>query len=276
MQLLNSSMKKIVLCCALFFISYLHAADEVITPELLKLLEYFHLIHDGSLTSITDATQKAWLRPKGKERWETVDPYTFADRVAVMDYYTKTGKFDAILPTKKSYDTAIICGATVGRMQMRISYLEKLIQEGVEVKKVALLTGMRILDSAVEQIPAGCTTEGEAMLALWKKSPLSSKIAWSHLEHPLIQEKAGSMRRPWAHDNFTAWVKGESPSTIVVIVSNQPYCCFFDAVAQAAFPQGFPFEVVGDAADLTALKTDILLDNLARWIYMSQNVNITH
>lgn len=264
-------MKKIVLCCAIFFISCLHAAGEVVTPELLKLIEYFHIQHDGSLSSIAEATQKAWLRPKGKERWETVDPYTFADRAAVLDYYTKTGKFDAVFPTKTSYDTAIVCGATAGRMQMRITYLEKLVQDGVEVKKVVLLTGMRQLDAAVEQIPEGCTTEGEAMLALWKKSPLSSKIAWSHLDHPLIEEENGSKRRPGAYDNFSAWVKGESPSTIVVIISNQPYCCYFDAVAQAAFPQGFTFEVVGDAADPTQTKTDILLDNLARWIYMSVN-----
>lgn len=269
-------MKKLLILISLFIISTLRAADPVLTPELLKLLEYFNLKHDGTLASITEVTQKAWLRPKGKERWETVDRYTFANRAAVVDYYTKTGKFDAIVPTKKSYDTAIICGASVGRMQMRINYLEKVVQEGVEVKNVALLTGMRKLDSAVEQFPEGCMTEGDAMVALWKKSPLSSKIEWSHLDHPLIREKAGSMRRPWTHDTFAAWVKGESPPKEVIIVSNQPYCCYFDAVAQAALPQGFVFEVVGEAIDPTEIKTDTLLDNLARWIYMSQNSPITH
>lgn len=261
-------MKKIFVFCLLLIAPYLHAAEPVITPELLTLLDHFKIQHDGSLASITESTQKAWLRPKGKERWETDDPYNAEDRHAVLDYYEKTGKFQEKRPSKPSYKTALLCGATVFRMEIRLHFFERLIREGVQVEKVVLLTGARKLDPTVENIPEGCLTEGDAMVELWKESTLSKTIPWKHLQHPLID----LARRPGAYDTLHLWAS-EEPSEPVLIVTNQPYCCYYEAVAKAALPAGLEYEVVGESADPASQKTDILLDNLARWIYTMNSNN---
>lgn len=254
-------MKKIFRLFLLLIMPFMHASEEVITPDLLTLLHHFHLEHDGSIKSIKEVTQKAWLRPKGKERWETIDRYNSVDRAAVLEYYEKTGKLEERRPTKPVYQTALICGATTISMQKRVNFFEKLIHEGLCIEKVVLLSGARPLDSAVDEILPGCQTEGDALEKLWKMTSIYFNLPWVSMEQPLVGE-----RRPTAYDIFKFWSEGGTPGR-VLIVTNQPYCCFFESVAQVAMPDGVEFEVVGPAATPDALKTDVLLDNLARWIY---------
>jgi hypothetical protein len=237
--------------------------EEVITPELITLLDHFQLKHDGTLPSINEAVQKAWLRPPKTERWQTPDIYNAQDRDAVFDYYKKTGKFDERKPGKASYQNGVICGATTSRMKKRLGYFEK---QDLQVGKVVLLAGARPLDSEVEVIPDGCATEGDALMEHWRASPLFEVTSWRYFQHPMITLADGSIRRPGAYDIFVLLLKEEQEGDLLLVV-NQPYCCYFEAVAKWVFPEGYTFEVVGEAANPDSQKTNDLLDNLARWIY---------
>ncbi len=253
-------MKFLFLFCLTFFAPCIHAMEVVITPELLTLLDHFHLEHDGTLTSINEATQKAWLRPAGKERWETEDTFSAGDREAVLEYYIKTGKLQEKRPAKSEYRYGVICGATTFRMKDRLGYFEQL---GLRVDEVVLLSGARSLDPAVEEILPGCQTEGDALIKLWEASPLYPTASWKHLQHPMITKD----KRPGAYDIFQLWLK-EKPAGAAVVVVNQPYCCYYEAVANWVFLDVIEVEVVGAAANPDYQKTDTLLDNLARWIYI--------
>ena len=52
------------------------------SAPLLQLLKITNIQHNGTLEDIVQATQKAWLRPAGKERWEMTE--TFADKRSII------------------------------------------------------------------------------------------------------------------------------------------------------------------------------------------------
>lgn len=256
-------MKCLVKYLVIFCAHFLRLSGEVITPELLTLLNHFHIEHDGTLPSISKGAQKAWLRPAGKERWQTVDTYSAEDRKAVLEYYVQTGKLAEKRPSKSTYQAGVICGATTFRMKKRLDYFEKL---DVQVGEVVLLSGARDLDPTVEEVPPGCYTEGDAFMEIWKASPLYAKTPWKHLQHPMHPDG----RRPGAADILNLWLKSE-PTGPVLIVTNQPYCCYYEAIAQKVLLAPLEFEVVGEACSPDSQKTDTLLDNLARWLYTCSN-----
>lgn len=266
-------MRRIIISFFVLVTSFLSATEEVITPELLKLLDHFHLQHDGTLESITEVTQKAWLRPKGKERWETENPFTDADREAVLSYYTQTGKFDERRPTYRTYQSGVICGSTTYSMQKRINFFEQLVHEGIIVKKVVLLSGARPLDPKVDHVPDGCKTEGDAFKVLWEASSFYHLFPYQHLQMPMIPTEEGLFRRPTTYDTFVFWLQS-NPVGPSLIVTNQPYCCYFEAVAKWALPGDLEVEVVGSGTQPQSHKTATLLDNLARWIYIHQQIDL--
>jgi len=234
-------MKKLLNLLLLLFMPLLSGIE----PELLKVLEHFKIEHDGTLETIVPATQKAWRRPPGQERWEITSNYSKEDREVVLEYYQKTGRLERVWPSKKEYQVALLCGATTGTMRKRIGFFERIVESGVQVGKVALLAGARPLSSSIEEVPEGAKTEGDAFAALWKTSQLCSQLPWRLAEHPM----KGS-ERPVTYDTFIYWQRGEKPQSLL-IVTDQPYCAYFEAVAAKAFSKEFDFEVVGE--ELTPL-----------------------
>ncbi|MBP7074182.1 MAG: hypothetical protein KBA81_02225 [Rhabdochlamydiaceae bacterium] len=261
-------MQRFFLIFSMLFASFLYGVEGIVTPELLTLLEHFQLKHDGNLPSIVEVTQRAWLRPHGKERWEADDHFSGEDREAVLTYYLQTGKLNDKRPLKKVYQAGAICGSTTDSMKNRIHFLEQLVKGGLQVREIVLLSGSRALDPKIDRLLEGCMTEGDAFMALWKVSDLYSKNVWKHLDHPMIALENGSYRRPNTYDTFLLWQQ-TNPQGPVLIITDQPYCCYFEAVAQWAFPRGFEYEVVGKGVSPESQTTSILLDNLARWIYVT-------
>ena len=259
-------MKKFIATLLLLLMPVLQAREEVITPELLQLLEHFKIEHDGTLASVTDATQKAWLRPAGQERWEVVCTYTAEDRAKVIEYYAKTGKFEEKFPSKKRYHAVLLCGATMNKMSRRIRFFERVVDAGVHVDNVALIAGARPLTPSIGEVVEDARTEGDAFVSLWKISRLSQELPWRIAEHPMKGD-----RRPDRYDTFKYWLQKEFPPQTLLIVTDQPYCCFTEAIAAKAFPEGFDYEVVGEGFDPSSMTTAVLLDNLARWLYAVNN-----
>jgi len=244
-------------------------APSFVDHDLTQLLQVLAVPHDSTPKSIVEATQKRWIRPAGKERWEVEDTMTESQRKAVMDYCTKKGFFQEIKPAHLSYDYAIILGATVTTIKKRMDYLVKVANSGVQFKQVVLLSGARPLDPSVETIPEGCKTENDAMEFLWKAQPLSKQVPWKHFAHPMIAIVDGKFRRPSTADTFHLWLQSSPAPGRCFFVSNQPYCFYQQAVAENLMPQTFVYETVGSSADATLQNAAVLLDNMARCLYES-------
>ncbi|MBS0649206.1 MAG: hypothetical protein JSS10_08295 [Verrucomicrobia bacterium] len=263
-------MKKLIAAFFLLVSSLCHAKQTAFFDNDLKqLLEVMAVSHDGTPKSIVDATQKKWIRPAGKERWEVEDTLTTPQRNAVIDFCNKKGFFREIKPAHHDYDYALILGATVLRMEKRMSYLAKLAEAGVHFKKVILLSGARPLDASVEAIPEGCKTECDAMEYLWKAQPLSKQVAWKHYQHPMVIMAEGKTRRPTTADTFALWMKDSPQPGRCFFVSNQPYCFYQQAVAENLMPSTFVFETVGAAAEASSQNAAVMLDTIARCLYES-------
>lgn len=235
--------------------------------DLKLLLQIMEVPHEGTLKSIVEATQKKWIRPAGKERWEVEDTLTASQRDAVMNFCAKKGFFKEIKPTYLNYDYAIVLGATVSRMEKRMAYLAKLADSGVQFKQVVLLSGARPLDASAESIPEGCKTENDAMEFLWKAQPLSQQIPWKHFAHPMIAIAGGKMRRPSTIDVFNLWLQSSPAPGRSFFTSNQPYCFYQQAVAENIMPKTFVYETVGSAAEASSQNAAVMLDNIARCLY---------
>lgn len=257
--------RAILLC--LCFLSSLISTESVVTPSLLELLKAMEVSHDGTLESIVEQTQKRWVRPIGKERWEVADTLTAAQRKAVFAFCYKEKFFSELNPRHKEYDYGVIMGGSVGRLEKRIAHLVKLAQSGTHFKKVILLSGARPLDTKVESIPPGCKTEGDAILFLWKAQPLSREVVWEAYDHPMINGENGALYRPTTADTINRWVKSNPQPGRCLLFSNQPYCHYQQATAEVLLPKEFTVESAGVKADPSAQNGIVLLDTIAAWLF---------
>src|SRR3990167_775233 len=100
-----------------------------------QLLKITGVTYDGTVPGLVQATQKAWLRPAGKERWEAVA--VFEDkRSALLPLFKKMGLVEGCSPCCKSYDYILFMGATVFRMESRMEYLQKILQDGIAYREI--------------------------------------------------------------------------------------------------------------------------------------------
>lgn len=261
-------MKTLIASFFLFITTLCHAsAPSFFDHDLNQLLQVMAVPHDGTPKSIVEATQKRWIRPAGKERWEVEDTLTASQRDAVMAFSAKKRFFKEIKPAHLNYEYAFVLGATVSRMEKRMAYLAKLADSGVQFKQVVLLSGARPLDASAESIPQGCKTECDAMEFLWKAQPLSKQVPWKHFAHPMIAIAEGKMKRPSTGDIFNLWLQSSPAPGRCFFVSNQPYCFYQQAVAENIMPKTFVYETVGAAAEASSQNAAVMLDNIARCLY---------
>lgn len=249
-------------------LSSVFGSSSFVNDDLKQLLTVMEVPNDGTLPSIVEATQKRWVRPAGKEIWHIENTLSETQAKAVMEYCSKNRFFIEIKPTQKNYDYAVILGATVATMKKRIAFLEKIAQSGVQFKKVVLLSGARPLDRKIEVISPDCQTEGDAMAHLWKASPLSQQVPWSHFDCPMVALSEGKVRRPNTVDTYSVWLTSKPKAGVCFMVSNQPYCHYQQFVTEAILPKEFTFETVGPASDPSTQNPAVMLDTIARCLYV--------
>lgn len=265
----------------------------IITPTLLEILEMTGVKHDGTLASIVDATQKAWLRPAGVERWQMGDTYEeLAPKIAPL--FNKLGILTEVRPTKKEYDYGVILGALVSRVRQRLASALQTWKEGVRFKKLVFLVGARPLDPEKESerdlynatnkflpIKAGWTrpevaptTETEMARMVFDQAALpedfKDAVTVQFIDTPMQKLPNGEFRRPNTGDTVTQWLddKDTTPGSVLAF-SNQPYVDYQDAVLRTLLPESFAVETVG-AQGSGNEPVGVVLDNLARWLYQEQ------
>ncbi|MBM3192600.1 MAG: hypothetical protein FJZ63_08145 [Chlamydiae bacterium] len=211
-------------------------------------------------------TQRLWLRRPLQERWE-MEELSEDKKQAVLSFAKDLGLIEAWQPSCKSYDKAIILGATTSVMQRRLDYLKQLWEEGVSFREVVWLTGDRPLDKRVDGLMQECKNESEAARQLWCSAELPEAmraIPVTFLATPLQKEGEG-VRRPNTKDTLDAWLSKAVQPCRVLFISSQPFCGYQFSVIKACLPGAFEFDVVGYAATNPSAAT--ILDSIARWLY---------
>ncbi len=263
--------------------------DSVISATLLSILEITGVKHMGTLDSIVECTQKAWLRPAGVERWQMEEVFeALHDRL--LPYFIEMRLINGVKPSKRDYDYAILYGSTVQRMRDRLAYLLQLYNEGYRFKRLVLFTGQRPLDAKIESpeiifdrnnkvlpirddymMPVDCPkTESDAIRFLLDATilPVEFKdtVTVEFVESPMQKTGDGKPRRPTTADTIMQWLsKNPNPGSMLSI-SNQPFVEYQHTVSKTLLPETFVVETVGGPAE-RPVKVGLFLDTLARWLY---------
>lgn len=253
------------ICCSAFSICWgTPIVDHEINPS--PLYEYFDIEDDAFAWK---KAQTMWLRKPGQERWEMQELNPEA-RAFVLNWAKKMGLFDEWAPSQRSYDRALILGATTSRMALRLNYLTTLWKQGFRFREVVFLTGMRPLDPRVDEMALGYKDESEAAVGLWESSDLKG------IPIRFISVPTSPSGRPTTEDTLFAWLNESPEPGTCLFVSDQPFCGYQFAVIKKILGDEYPFEMVGPGIkDLSHPAAGaIVLDSIARWIYQSNSAAI--
>jgi len=226
-------------------------------------LELGRPVHESLLTF----TQKHWLRPSSQERWE-MQELPSPQRELVLNWAQEQKLFLPCFPSKSTYDQAVILGASIASMQLRLNYLKELWEQGIRFQTIVWLVGARPLDSRIENYDPSCHTETDAARKLWETACLPK--AMHHLPvlfiHTPMQGKSANLRRPNTQDTVISWM-AQTPPCSALFISNQPFCGYQGAVLATTLPKCYTCDVVGPGVHPCQCSATIILDTLARWLY---------
>jgi hypothetical protein len=176
------------------------------------------------------------------------------------------------------YDYALILGATVSRMEARLSFLAQEWERGVRFRKLVFLSGERILNPAIESFPMELNTESQALVHLFNHLDLPEGMKALPLEiidSPARLNAKGDKRRPTTKDTLVDWLKRNPDAGSCLFISNQPYIGYQDAVCRTELPLEFIIETIGPESFSNTTFAQYL-DNLAKWLYQEKKANETH
>ena len=251
-------------------------AQGKVCDSMLELLKLTGVEHDGTLVSIVKATQAQWLRKPGQERWDIVEQ-DWAQRDVKNNLFKKMGIIDEIKPASKEYAYALLMGATVSRVKMRLQSLIDVWNDGVRFNEVVILSGARpLIDSELQEcaqnypdaLPA---TEADMMKLVYAHAIMSEdmrQVPLFVIDVPMLETVDGTLRLPTTGDTVDLWLKSNPVPCKCLVVSNQPYVFYQDSVAKGFLPQTFTVESFGQADVNSGI--GIHLDNLARCLYQEK------
>ena len=256
--------------CSLTFASPIQDR-KIDPPALAQLASALNISEDAD---IVVETQQRWLRKPNQERWEMAE-LSPDQRLFVLNWAAEQGLFAPWRPFYKTYDKALILGATTSRMQMRLDYLKQLWNEGIRFSEIVWLTGDRPLDKRVDGLTDRCSNESEAAHILWEETDLPEEMRALPVVFIAVPMKieGSSLKTPNTEDTIIAWLKLAPEPCTALFVSDQPFCGYQFAVIKASLPNAFLFDLVGQGVDATShpAAAAITLDSIARWIYTERN-----
>ena len=255
-----------VCLCSLSFASPIQ--DRKIDPS--ALAELGTALNISKDADIIEETQRRWLRAPNQERWEMAE-LSPDQKLFVLNWAAEQGLFAPWKPFYKTYDKALILGATTSQMQKRLDYLRQLWNEGIRFSEVVWLTGDRPLDIRVDGLTDRCSNESEAARILWEETDLPEDMRALPAIFIAVPMKieGSSLKRPNTKDTMIVWLNTAPQPCTALFVSSQPFCGYQFAVIKESLPSLFLFDLVGQGADPTShpAAAAIILDSVARWIY---------
>lgn len=265
---------------ALFFYSSLPAFTEV-KAEVLHMagfekkdieavLKITGVTYDGTLQDLVKVTQKNWLRPAGKERWEVGEVHE-DKRKQLVPLFKRMGLIDAFITTEKSYDHILFMGATVFRMALRLETLKEVLGALTSYQDIVFLSGCRYLTDNEKEFlkKRGWDPVAKTEAGIYPRMfeefaiPLAKTICIDSAES---KKTDGTSYRPTTADTVKDWLKTNPVPGTAVVISSQPFCHYQKVVTESLLPKTFKVSVVGVKApeDTTVA---VYLDTIARTLY---------
>ena len=250
---------------------------------LLELLSLTNIQHDDSLASIVEQTQKPesqWMRKEGSERWDIIDR-NIENKDKFFDIFNQLNLVDEINPTQQEYDYLLLMGAAYLRIKTRLQHAINLFKQGIRFNEIILLSGARPLtdeevmalrvDYNLQDGDVVLTTEADAMKFVYDRADMPADmraVSMVVIDAPMKITKTGALTRPTTGDTVDLWMTLDPKPGNCLVISNQPYVAYQDAVTKTLLPQTFMVETVGDKSEDT--KIGIYLDTLARTLYQEK------
>ena len=271
------------------------------TQQLLDLLDVTKISHDGTLESIVAATQHTqnnggWLRTHGKERWETKECFE-EKRKILFPMFDQLGILQEITPLNTYYDYALLLGATIHSIRLRLKHLIDIWNQGIRFGTIIILSGQRNLDPGLEPLKVLINhnngilpfkknwqfngkvpkTETDMIKLVFEQSELPEEwenISIIFIDTPKKQATTGEWQRPTTQDTVIELLKTNPKPGSILVISNQPYIGYQNAVLLRFIPDIFEIETIGKAAS-SKEKITTLLDTIARWLYVEYHRKYT-
>lgn len=261
--------------------------------KLIELLEIVGMENPKEISQINDWAQKNLLR-KG-ERWEEQTLQFEKLKSKISPLLTDLGFVNATTPHFTNYEGAMIHGAILSRVRLRLHYLIKQWELGTRFTHLYFLSGERPLDPMLENEKTLMSdeesllkirkdwipplefpkTENEMIFLVWMQSDIPedmrSQVEVHFINAPMKKEpKTEKLLRPTTDDTIKLWLKSSPPLGRYLAVTNYPYTARQDVVTRTFVSGEYGFETIG-AADLdNQEKMAIYLDELARLIFQTK------
>lgn len=241
----------------------------MIMDQIIRLLEVCGVKHDGTPSSIVAATQKAWLRQPGKERWEMEEKDFGAEKNQIIRDLAETLGFIREIPPKdRKYHYCLLHGCVLPQFQTEVNYAAKLWDRGVSFDKVVFLGGDRRLDPKADRIPHkhAFKTSLEGLRFVYEMTPLPDSMRALPLLIVNAPNPPGQLR-PTTGDTIRAFLGlGDRPDSCL-FVSRQPFVLYQDSVARSLMPPNCHLETVGPGLVKETAPIAIILDTIARYLF---------
>jgi hypothetical protein len=259
--------------------------------QLLKLVGMENLNEsEEPIVQINRWAQKHLLR-KG-ERWEEQSNRFEELKPKIKPLLADLGFVNATVPRFETYQGAIVHGALLPTVRLRLYYLIEQWKKGVRFTHLYFLSGERPLEPQYENNQALVTDEGVLLRIrrgwqvpaelprtecgmiqlIWEQSDIPDdmreEVNVHYINAPMKHDlRSAKLLRPTTDDSVERWLQALPPHGRYLAISNAPYTHRQDVVIRGLAPkEGFEFDTIGPVAD-GHLKMAIFLDELARTIF---------
>ncbi len=264
------------------------------SEALLDILMAFGICHDGSWTSIQQATETAWLsHGREVERWE-IDPIADLSPEQTFSLFTRLSMTQTLRSSRCCYEYAVVLGATTQVVRQRFWFLKQEWERGIRFKTLVLLTGDRPLNSDFETLQVltdptysdypfredwhfdGYLPQNETEMMQLVLDQLALPEEWRNLPLVVVDTpKPEGMHRPHTEHTLEHWLAMLPMPGATLFVSSQPFVCRQDALLRRYLPTCFEVETVGEEVSYEKFATyqrgtAILLAELAYSIKLHQ------
>lgn len=250
---------------------------------------------EKAILQINRFAQENLLR-KG-ERWEEQSEKFEALKPCLKPLLKELGFVKAKSPQLTKYEGAIVHGALLPSVRLRLQYLIDQWNKGVRFSKIYFLTGERPLEIEREGVKAMSSdeisplkirkdwslptkfpqTECEMIRLVWEQSEIPEEMRAETAVHfinaPMkANAKGEKIVRPTTDDTVEAWLKYKPEPGNYLAVSHAPYINRQDVVLKSLTTKDYIVDTVGPRADKKG-KIAIFVDELARYIFQIKQIS---
>ncbi|MBJ7450214.1 MAG: hypothetical protein JHC93_07655 [Parachlamydiales bacterium] len=274
--------------------------DENYQPRA-KLLQLLELVgmeplneSEKAILQINNWAQKNLLRQG--ERWQEQTSKFEALKLKIKPLLGELGFINASSPHFNEYQGALVHGALLPRVRLRLHYLVEQWKQGIKFSHLYFLSGERPLvaeqesedlfmqdkDSPLKIRKDWSTpirfprTECEMMQLVWDQSEIPEtmrkEVQVHFINAPMkIDPKSEKLLRPTTDDTVEYWLKTAPPYGNYLAITNAPYTNRQDLVVRALAPYYGLDTICSGASEQEKVAT--FLDELARFIFQTKQLS---